>query len=189
MIFNSKTRKMINVLQLLQKYYDRSSPAYTVLLRHSLAVAQKALEIARRHPQENFDLVFVAEAAMLHDIGIFLTNSPRIFCSGEKPYICHNYLGAEILRREGLPKHALVCERHTGTGISLAQIEAENLPLPHRDMVPVSPEEQLICFADKFFSKSRLEKEHTVDEIRKELSTFGAETLARFDAWNERWNC
>ena len=179
---------MINTKNLLQKYYDKNGEAYKILLDHSLAVAQKSLEIARRNPQENFDLVFVEEAAMLHDIGVFLTNKPRIFCFGEKPYICHNYLGAEILCKEGLPKHALVCERHTGTGISRAQIERENLPLPHRDMLPVSPEEQLICFADKFFSKSQVEKEHSIDEIRKDLSKFGAETLARFDAWNERWN-
>jgi len=179
---------MLNTLQLLQKYYDKNGEAYKILFNHSFAVTQKALDIARRNPQENFDLAFVEEAAMLHDIGIFLTNYPRIFCFGEKPYICHNYLGAEILQKEGLPKHALVCERHMGTGITLAQIERENLPLPHRDMLPISPEEQLICFADKFFSKSQLEKEHSIDEIRKDLFKFGAETLARFDAWNERWN-
>ena len=179
---------MIDTKKILQKYYDETSESYKILLRHSQSVVQKSLEIARRNPQENFDLVFLEEAAMLHDIGIFLTNAPHIFCFGEKPYICHNYLGSEILQKEGLPKHALVCERHTGTGISRKQIEAENLPLPLRDMLPVSSEEQLICFADKFFSKRNLEIEHSVDEIRKDLSKFGAETVARFDKWNERWN-
>jgi len=48
---------------------------------------------------------------------------------------------------EGYPKHGLVCERHTGTGITLEMIIKNNLPLPHRDMVPVSMEENnhLFC--------------------------------------------
>lgn len=177
----------MNPSEILQKYYDQKSELYKILLHHSQSVAQKALEIAQKNPQENFDLTFVEEAAMLHDIGIFLTNAPKIFCFGEKPYICHGYLGSELLQKEGLPKHALVCERHTGTGISLKQITEENLPLPLRDMLPISPEEQLICYADKFFSKSQLKKEHSIDEIRKSLFKFGAETLARFGIWNERW--
>lgn len=58
------------------------------------------------------------------------------------------------MRKEGFPRHALVCERHTGAGISLQSIIDQQLPVPHRDMVPVSLEEQVICFADKFFSKT-----------------------------------
>ena len=57
------------------------------------------------------------------------------------------------MRKEGFPRHALVCERHTGAGISLQSIIDQQLPVPHRDMVPVSLEEQVICFADKFFFK------------------------------------
>ncbi|MDR0873741.1 MAG: HDIG domain-containing protein [Prevotellaceae bacterium] len=178
---------MLDTKKLLQKYYSENGEAYHILLTHSISVTQKALDIARRNPQENFDLQFVEEAAMLHDIGIFLTDAPRIFCFGKYPYICHNYLGGEILLKEGLPKHALVCERHTGTGISLAQIEQENLPLPQRNMMPISKEEQLICYADKFFSKTKLEKELSVIEIQKSLSKFGSEAVRRFDMWNEAW--
>ena len=90
---------------------------------------------------------------MLHDIGIFLTDAPGIFCFGDKPYICHGYLGADLLREEGFPRHALVCERHTGAGISAESIIKQDLPIPHREMLPVSMEEQVICFADKFFQK------------------------------------
>jgi hypothetical protein len=71
-------------------------------------VSDKALAIARMHPELNLDTRFVEEAAMLHDIGIYLCNAPEIDCHGEAEYICHGYLGADILRREGLPKHALV---------------------------------------------------------------------------------
>ena len=63
------------------------------------------------------------------------------------------------MRSEGYPRHALVCERHTGAGLSLEDIIAQNLPVPHRDMLPVSMEEQVVCFADKFYSKTHLERE------------------------------
>ena len=57
------------------------------------------------------------------------------------------------MRKEGFPRHALVCERHTGAGMSLQSIIDQQLPVPHRNMVPVSLEEQVICFADKFFQR------------------------------------
>ena len=91
------------------------------------------------------------------------------------------------MREEGFPRHALVCERHTGTGISLKMIEEQNLPLPHRDMQPVSLEEQIICFADKFFSKTNLGKEKEIDKVHKSLAKYGEETVSRFDEWCKRF--
>ena len=171
---------------LIQKYYpDDNAPLQYILLRHSADVAEKATQIAERHPELHLDQRFVYEAAMLHDIGIFMTDAPSIHCYGDKPYICHGYLGAELMRREGYFRHALVCERHTGAGISLEQIERENLPLPHRDLQPVTLEEQVICFADKFFSKTHLDDEKTVEKARKSLQKYGEESLARFDRWCE----
>jgi len=178
---------VINTLNLLKKYYNENSTLYNILVEHGVSVAQKALEIARKNPQEKFDTIFVEEAAMLHDIGIFLTNAPEIFCVGEKPYICHGYLGSELLQKEGLPKHALVAERHTGTGISLEQILCENLPLPHRDMLPVSNEEKLICFADKFFSKTKPSVELPIDNIIKSLAKHGEKPVLTFKNWYEKW--
>ena len=60
---------------------------------------------------------------MLHDIGIFLTHAPQIGCHGDKPYICHGYLGRELLEKEGFPRHAIVCETHVGVGLTIADIE------------------------------------------------------------------
>ena len=87
------------------------------------------------------------------------------------------------MRAEGYPRHARVCERHTGCGITLAMIEAQNLPLPHRDFTPETMEEQLICFADKFYSKTKLDKEKPIEKVRKSLVKYGEETVERFDNW------
>jgi len=58
------------------------------------------------------------------------------------------------------------------------------LPLPERDMIPQSLEEQLICYADKFYSKSKLNEPHTVEIIRKDLARFGVLSVDSFDKWH-----
>ena len=139
--------------------------------------------MAKKHPELDLDQNFIEEAAMLHDIGIFLTDAPDIQCFGTHPYICHGYLGADLVRKEGFPRHALVCERHTGAGLSLQDIEEQNLPVPHRDMLPVSLEEEIICFADKFFSKTKLDKEKSLEKARKSVEKHGGNGVQRFDRW------
>jgi uncharacterized protein len=170
-------------LKIIEKYYDMQSEACHILVTHSRSVAGKALSIAKAHPGMKLDLTFIEEAAMLHDIGMIFCHAPDIDCHGTYEYICHGYLGADLLRKEGFPRHALVCERHTGTGLSLQFIERNDLPLPRRDFLPVSPEEQLICFADKFFSKTKLTKEKSIRKIRESLSRHGEETVLRFNEW------
>ena len=170
-------------IEIIKKYYQEGSELYNILLDHSFSVADKSLSIAQEHPEMNLDKAFIYEAAMLHDIGIFKTNAEDILCYGEFPYICHGYLGSDLLKAEGFPRHALVCERHTGTGLSLETIIKGNLPLPKRNMLPESLEEQLICFADKFYSKTRPLKEKSIDKVRKNLAKNGEESVKRFDNW------
>jgi uncharacterized protein len=172
-------------LDIIEKYYDPDSKAYHFLVHHSRLVAIKALEIAERARDLNPDVKFIEEAAMLHDIGIFYTNAPKIGCYGYKDYICHGYLGRELLEKEGLPCHALVCERHVGVGITAEEIISNNLPLPERDMLPLTIEEKIICLADKFFSKSEhdLMHEKPLERVRGIVNSYGVGKLNIFDEW------
>ena len=147
-------------LLLIDKYYPEDNELKRILLKHSRSVADKALAMARKHPELNLDLQFIEEAAMLHDIGIFQTDAEGICCFGKYPYICHGYLGAELVRKEGFPKHALVCERHTGAGLSLQNII-------------------------QFFSKSKLDHEKGIEKARKSVARYGEEGGKRFDYWCE----
>ena len=173
----------MNALAIINKYYSEENELKHILLTHSRSVADKALQIAVKHPELHLDTGFLEEAALLHDIGIFMTDASGIQCFGTHPYICHGYLGSELLMKEGYPRHALVCERHTGAGMSLQSIIEQDLPIPHRDMVPVSMEEQVICFADKFFSKTHPEVEKSINEAEKSLVKFGEDGLKRFKEW------
>lgn len=172
-------------LDVIEKYYDPESKAYHFLVHHSRLVAKKAFEIAERARDLNPDVKFIEEAAMLHDIGIFYTNAPKIGCYGYKDYICHGYLGRELLEKEGLPRHALVCERHVGVGITAEEITSNNLPLPKRDMLPLTIEEKIICLADKFYSKSEhdLMHEKPLEMVRRIVNSYGEGKLSIFDEW------
>ena len=173
----------MKVLNLIHKYYAGQPELEQILLKHSEDVAQKVLEIAEAHPEFHLDRQFIYEAAMLHDIGILYVDAPGICCHGTKPYICHGMLGAELLRNEGLPAHARVAERHTGTGLTKEEILRQSLPLPPCDFVPETLEEKIICYADKFFSKSHLEEVKTPEQAMRSLEKFGPSCVDTFKAW------
>lgn len=170
---------------IINKYYNDNPKLKDILVCHSRSVTERCLQIAAAHPELNIDLDFVKEAAMLHDIGILHTDAPGIFCFGDQPYICHGYLGAEILRAEGFPRHARVCERHTGAGLTRDEIIRQHVPVPVQDYLPETIEEQLICYADKFYSKSHLNREKTAEHALKSISKYGEDGARRFKHWME----
>ena len=173
----------MNYNLLIDKYYPEDNELRHILINHSQSVARKALQIVSSHPELHLDAQFVEEAAMLHDLGIFRTDAPGIQCFGSEPYICHGRLGAEILRKEGYERHARVCERHTGAGITCKEIIAQGLPLPHQDFLPETLEEKVICYADKFFSKTHLDREKSIEKAEKSLAKFGEDGVMRFREW------
>lgn len=179
----------IDPIALLEKYYSPGSDSHRILLQHSELVAAKALAVAQGLSETGVDLAFVREAALLHDIGILFTATAQLGCRGDLPYLCHGIKGRELLEQEGLPRHGLVCERHIGVGLSAEEIIRQQLPLPVRDMLPLSLEEQIVTYADLFFSKNpaKAGKERCVDKVRKSLARHGEDKVVVFDAWHERF--
>jgi uncharacterized protein len=109
--------------------------------------------------------------SLLHDIG-------RFSCPPGKEIIKHAYLGAEILRKEGLPDIAQIAERHIGAGITKEEIIKRNLPLPHKDFLPLTKEEKIISHVDNLtFGDKEGTFEMVVERFRKEL---GEKYVARF---------
>lgn len=172
-------------LEIIGRYYRPDSELYRIFVSHSQMVAEKALRIATGHPELEPDLEFVRVAAMLHDIGIFQTAAPMIGCNGRQPYVVHGILGRNLLERLGMPRHAMVCERHVGVGLTAGEIADQGLPLPLRDMLPETIEEKIICYADKFFSKvgSGAEMEMPLEKVLKKVERYGPGPLERFTSW------
>ena len=158
---------------IIDKYYPADDELRRVLLKHSRQVANRCLSIVRKHRELPVDKQFLEEAAMLHDIGIYRCDAPSIHCHGTEPYIRHGQIGGDILREEGFPRHARVCERHTGTG--LPGFEPETL------------EEQIVCYADKFYSKSSPDHVRSVLETAQSLEKFGHAGVEKFLLWSRQF--
>lgn len=174
---------------LIRKYYPEEEPAFAYYYSHVRAVAELAVAIAGRNPGLNADDGIVWQMAMIHDIGIRFTRAPEIGCHGHLPYLAHGFKGREIMEAEGFGAIAPICERHIGVGISCEEVISRNLPLPQRDMLPLSIEEEIVCYADKFFSKTSddptLPKPLTA--IRKGLQKYGTQKAATFDRMVEKF--
>ena len=204
----------MDYLALIHRYYPEDNALRRMLLHHSRQVCARALQIVERHPELGANRNLVEAGAMLHDIGIFLTDAPGIHCHGTAHYILHGSLGAQLLRNEAkqLKKEkqqaeqlneeqlqaiqlqeelhfyealARICERHTGTGLTRQTIIERGLPDPQKDLLPETIEEQIICYADKFYSKSQLERERTIPQTLQSLEKFGDEGVEKFRHWTE----
>ncbi len=204
----------MDYLALIHRYYPEDNALRRMLLHHSRQVCARALQIVERHPELGANRHLVEAGAMLHDIGIFLTDAPGIHCHGTAHYMLHGSLGAQLLRNEAeqlkeekrqaiqlqevqlqevqlqeelhfYEALARICERHTGTGLTRQTIIERGLPDPHQDLLPETIEEQIICYADKFYSKSHLERERTIPQTLQSLEKFGDEGVEKFRHWTE----
>lgn len=179
MVYN---RGIMTCEEIIDKYYPPGTTRRVIYLRHCTSVADLATEITR-NKHLPLDEKSVREAAMLHDIGIFLTGAESIGCTGKEPYIMHGVLGAGLLRKEGIPEQiARVAERHTGAGITAEEITARHLPLPPGNYMPETLLERLVCYADKFYSKSGDMKRKPIDKVISSMERISPETAARFMA-------
>jgi len=158
---------------IIDKYYPADNELRRVLLQHSRQVADRCLQIVEKHRELPVDVQFLEEAAMLHDIGVYQCDAPSIHCHGTEPYIKHGPIGGELLRQEGFPRHARVAERHTGTG--LPGYEPETL------------EEEIVCYADKFYSKSHPDMVRSVLDAARSLEKFGHEGVDKFLMWAKKF--
>ena len=61
------------------------------------------------------------------------------------------------------------------------------MPLPHKDFLPETVEEEIISFADKFFTKLDPENERSLEEVEKHLAQYGKEKVKKFKEWCKKY--
>ena len=121
-----------NALKILDQYGNGA--AWT---QHCLAVADSATIISEALKEKvNLDIEFLRSAALLHDIGRYVTHDP----------ILHGVEGYKLLSEMGHHKEAFVCASHILYGLNSR--EAIQYGLPEKDFIPISFEEKLIPLID-----------------------------------------
>jgi len=132
-------------------------------IRHSILVAQKALDIAR-HTGVDLDMELVGRGALFHDLGKALTHSFQ-----------HGEIGSELGEKLGLPPAITdIARKHFHGGLS--PDEAQELGLPDKDYTPRRIEERIIIYADRLVDiitdgYIKLQDEHEAEERFEELLT------------------
>lgn len=130
------------------------------VISHCKAVAKLAVETANLLKENgvkiNTELVEIG--ALLHDIGRSKTHT-----------VYHVVLGAEIAKSVGLSDSVVsIIKRHVGGGITAT--EAEKLGWPKDVYVPITPEEKVVCYADKLIENGkRVPIDVSIKKLSKEM--------------------
>jgi uncharacterized protein len=148
-------------------------------ITHSVKVAEKALEIARRIGGNGIDQELVGRGALFHDLGKCKTHEME-----------HGKIGAELGRKIGLPEEiTAIMEKHIRGG--LTEPEAKELCLPVKDYTLRRLEERIVIYADRLVDiiydgivtlKAESESETRFEEILQAYPKYGknAITLDRY---------
>lgn len=164
-------------VELLRKYAPNNE-AFNIVLSHSKKVQEIALRLSKGI--KGIDLDFIKTAALLHDIGRFRCWSDELTEEQRKEKIRHGIQGGEILRKEGLSRHAKVAERHIGAGITKKDIKEQKLDLPLKCYIPLTKEEKIIAHADNFTEgANEIVFKKVVDRFEKELGSKYAERIIK----------
>lgn len=126
---------------------------------HCQIVKEIALQLAcnpgKKMPQK-LDINLIIIGSLIHDIGVYYCYD-EVFNPKQKAsaYFYHGWIGEKLLRELGFPtKITRFATSHTSTGITIKDIQRENLNLELKDYSPVTLEEELVNYADKFHTKS-----------------------------------
>lgn len=198
-------------LKLHQRYTSGKYPDKWLELTftHTEIVLKIALQFVERLKQQgiNIDLNLLTKGIYLHDIGVYSCYDEDVNPDKNLPaYIMHGFIGHQIIKKEGFPEN--VCRfasTHTATGLTKEDIKREKLDVKLKDYIPVTLEEEILCFADKFHTKypsfntfqeqiKRLEKFDPNRRIKMEIlkKKFGLPNLTQlkkqYDSWNEEFD-
>ena len=178
---------MIDTLAIIHRYYPEGSDIERVLRQHAEDVTGLALELVDAHPRWGSTASSSRRRRCSTISGSIRPVRPRSSAQAKLPTSYTATSEPSYLRSLGLPRHAWVAERHTGSGLTAEEIAARAIPLPPGIYTPQCPEEELICYADKFYSKTKLGQRKALERVRSGFSKHGEAALARFDALHQKY--
>ncbi len=172
------------ILKLHRIASDITGVQEDIILKHSNIIKNFSIEIIKNKKIKDIDINLLIDGALLHDIGAY-------FClnrdySIKIPYIMHGILGEQFLIDNKIDlKIARFASHHTGVGISKEDIKRLKLPLPIKDFIPETIEEEIVCYADNFHSKRGIFS--TFDDIETELRPYGKDKLKRLNEFKKKY--
>ena len=173
----------------IRALHERLAPgreAFELVWTHCVIVCRIAEQLMDAGGLD-VDKELVRAGCLLHDVGVY-----RLYDAagqlGHAGYIRHGVLGHELLAKAGYPEALCrFASRHTGVGITRADVLRQELPLPPDDYVAQTPEEALVMYADKFHTKSTPPSFLTAATYAAEVARFGPDKPAAFLRLRQRF--
>ncbi|MDX3070961.1 HD domain-containing protein [Streptomyces sp. MI02-7b] len=169
-------------IRALHEKYAPSAEAFDLVFTHCEIVWSIAEQLMPASGVGAVDEELVRAGCLLHDIGVY-----RLFDDGggldHAKYVRHGLLGHELLAAEGFSEALCrFCSCHTGVGLTAADVLRQGLPLPPADYVPVTREERLVMYADKFHTKASPPRFLSFPAYAEQAGRFGEDKVAAFHA-------
>ncbi|NQU83128.1 MAG: HD domain-containing protein [Parcubacteria group bacterium] len=174
---------------------------------HGLIVRKICLDIVDNLDEDfssKIDKELLENGALIHDIGVYFCFDEDFNPDKSAPaYFYHGREGEKFLRLQGIKDDKLIrfSSVHIGVGITKEDIKREGLDLPNKDFIPLSLEERILTYADKFHTKSpafvsfdqakdKLEKIDVSKGLKMEMykKEFGLPSLNDLEKEYEAWH-
>jgi uncharacterized protein len=177
------------IYKLHQKYSagENQELLLNLVWNHSLCVRDIAIQLVENLSKKNIKInkELVEIGALVHDIGCY--GCYEFLRNNVEPYIKHGVRGYEILKQEGFDEEITrMAAIHLGVGLVKENVIANNLPLEHKDYIPITLEEELVAYADNFHSKSG-PKFVDFENSRKKLFVLWPESVIIFDRFRKKF--
>lgn len=174
-------------IQKLHKKYSKTETMYELVYTHCQVVRDIALELAKNVKQVDINLIIVG--SLIHDIGVYTLFDDNDQLIKGRAYIEHGVSGEKILMSEGFDQYICnFCSHHTGVGLSVNDVKRQNLPLPIKDYLAETTEEELVMYADKFHSKVDPPKFNSFEWYKKDISRFGKDKSEKFQIMADKFS-
>lgn len=142
----------VNDIQSLHKRYAFNDADFELVFGHCQIVNEIAQWCVNKNNLE-VDEKLLEAACLLHDIGTY--GLLQDATGSKKFYPQHAILGATILKEEGMDdKIVEIVRTHVLLGLNKEDIEKQGWALPLKDFEPKTLEAKVLCYADRFHSKS-----------------------------------
>jgi len=167
-----------------KKYSDKF---FNLVWTHSEIVKEIAFQLSDslyKRTGIKIDKDLLEVGALVHDIGVYFCISKNF---NPDRYIYHGWEGEKFLRQQGVddPLVLRFCSVHLGVGITKEDIKNWKLNLPKQDYIPISLEEEILTYADKFHTK--LPKFVSFEAAREKIAKFGQTKAIKMDLFKKKF--
>lgn len=186
---DTNTYQKIKNLHLKYMAGDFPDIYFDLIWTHSEIIRKISLIIAdnlEKTRNIEVDREIIEIGAMVHDIGYYHCYDDELNVDCKTLPILHGFKGAEILKGEGFPESwQRFCLVHSATGFTKEDVAREKMPVAADDYLPITIEEEIVTYADKYHTKHPAFDSY--ENITSRIGKFDPDRKVRFETLRKKY--